>query len=223
MAGQCGFRCSLRGGRTVLVVGCLLIFTSPVLATQFPIAVGSGSFSYDGTSLTIGGAITMVTYEDLTWTFMPTQDAFVGATLEVSGLTQVAGYDFGDGTLTISVGGSPVIEADIVDVILSPTAVETGVINPSSAEINLINLQVSALAGSRFVTDWINAVGASSYGRLGFSLTNTAAGSIDPLVAPASGPMSLQLQPSPVPEPSTILLITAACAAYRLRRRRHTA
>lgn len=159
---------------------------------------------------------------------MPIQDAFIGATLDVTGLTQVDGYDFGDGTLTISVGGSPVIEADIVDVILSPTAVDTGVINPSSAEINLINLQVSALAGSRFVTDWINAVGASSYGRLGFSLSNTSTsgGSIDPLVAPASGPMSLLLEPSisaPIPEPSTILLITAACAAYRLRRRRHTA
>jgi hypothetical protein len=219
----------IKGWVAALAVGCLLAFIPAVHASLFPVAIGSGSFSYNGTSLSLNStSVAMITYEDFTAAFMSWQDPVVGGTLAISGVTRIgSSNDFTDGAFTITAGGDVVLQADIINVTILPTATHTGNINPSAAVVNLANVQVSqpSAGSSRFVTDWLAASEGSGYGKLGFTLTNTAAGSIEPLVAPAGGPVNFQLEPAlasdpSIPEPATVLFLTMGCGAAILRRRR---
>jgi len=219
----------IKGWVAALAVGCLLAFIPAVHASLFPVAIGSGSFSYNGTSLSLNStSVAMVMYEDYTVAFTPMDDPVVGGELAISGVTRIgSSNDFTDGAFTITAGGDVVLQADIIGVTILPTAVHTGDINPSSAFVNLTNVQVSqpGAGTSRFVTDWLIASEGSGYGKLGLTLTNTAAGSIEPLVAPADGPVNFQIEPGlasdpTIPEPASVLFIAMGCGAAILRRRR---
>ena len=207
--------------------GCVLFaYAVPAGASLFPLSNGSGTFSYNGTSLSVSGTVSMILYSTTPGDSSPPKtDPVRGGAIQLSGMTRVGEtYQFTDGTCTITAGATTVLQADIVNVLMVPTAAHTATINASAAAINLENVLVTQpTGGSTFVTKWLAAAPGSDvgagFGKLGLSLTNTNTGSLNPLVAPASGPMNFQLEPA-VPEPMTILLLLGGGAWGLVSRRR---